>query len=550
MEKRFILFFVLSFIVILLYPYILRNFGLIPKAPIEKILDQAEVEDTGEPVEVKENKDPPKLTFDSPSPVAEELITVETDLYRIVISTRGGTITEWKLNQYFNQTETGDEAISLYTQHMGNTAPLSLKTSNEMMDQRVNDAVYQLEGGNLRLSTNKPTGSITLVLNDATEEIYIAKTMSFSNDGYIIDVGIDARGLKGPYLVYGGTNFGLVNWGGGERGFIGFIGPTTMIAGEIIKNKPDKFEGTLRHDKKASWAALQDKYFIGAMIPAENTTSVSNKEGEKQVMVGLEFPDGGLSKFRFYGGPKEFNRLSDLGVRLDESIDFGWFMFGSWSIVRAIAKPLFQFLRFLYDFTHNYGASIIILTVVVRSLFIPLMHKSYKAMKAMKILQPEMAKLQKKFKDDKERLNKEMMELYKKHGANPLSGCLPMFLQIPVFVALFNVLNTTIELRQAPFCCWIADLSTKDPYYVLPIVMGASMMVQQKLQPTTMDPRQAKIFLFMPAFFTVMFLNFPSGLVLYWLTNNLLTILQQYITINYIDKKTETPPEIEKKSKK
>jgi YidC/Oxa1 family membrane protein insertase len=145
-----------------------------------------------------------------------------------------------------------------------------------------------------------------------------------------------------------------------------------------------------------------------------------------------------------------------------------------------------------------------------------------------------MAALQKKHKNDKERLNRELMDLYKKHGANPLGGCLPLLLQLPVFIALFNVLNTTIELRQAPFL-WVADLASKDPYYVLPIIMGATMLVQQKIQPMAMDPRQAKIFMFLPIIFTILFLNFPGGLVLYWLTNNLLTILQQYITMKYID---------------
>jgi len=180
-----------------------------------------------------------------------------------------------------------------------------------------------------------------------------------------------------------------------------------------------------------------------------------------------------------------------------------------------------------------------LLTVGVRGIFIPLSHKSYRSMKDMQSLQPQLQILQKKHKDDKQRLQREMMELYQKHKVNPLGGCLPMLLQVPVFVALFNVLYTTIEIRQAPFMFWIQDLSDKDPYYLLPILMGLTMFIQQKIQPTTMDPIQAKLFLMMPVFMTFLFLNFSSGLVLYMLTNNVLTISQQYFTMKYLEKPYE-----------
>jgi YidC/Oxa1 family membrane protein insertase len=192
------------------------------------------------------------------------------------------------------------------------------------------------------------------------------------------------------------------------------------------------------------------------------------------------------------------------------------------------------FLKYINKGTHNFGLAIIVLTIVIKILFFPLTHTSYKSMKDMQKVQPLMLKLKKKYKDDKEKLNKEIMALYRSHKVNPLGGCLPMILQIPVFFALYKALLGSIELRHAPFIFWINDLSAKDPYYITPIIMGASMFIQQKMTPTVGDPTQAKIMLLMPIVFTIMFLNFPSGLVIYWLVNNVLSIGQQF----YINKYT------------
>ncbi|MDC4224556.1 MAG: membrane protein insertase YidC [Candidatus Manganitrophus sp.] len=214
---------------------------------------------------------------------------------------------------------------------------------------------------------------------------------------------------------------------------------------------------------------------------------------------------------------------------MQESIDFGWFIMGSWLPVRLVAKPIYFILRFFYQFTHNYGVAIILVTVLVKVLFFPITRKSLASMKDMAAIQPKVAALRKKYAGDREKMNRELMNLYKEHQINPFGGCLPMLAQIPVFIALFNVLYTTIDLRQAPFMFWIQDLSDKDPYYVLPMIMGISMFFQQWTQPTTMDPTQAKVMLFLPVIYTFFFLNFPSGLVLYWLVNNILTIGQQYL---------------------
>lgn len=214
--------------------------------------------------------------------------------------------------------------------------------------------------------------------------------------------------------------------------------------------------------------------------------------------------------------------LRSYNLDLEHIIDFGFFS--------ILARPLFWILKFFDRFTGNYGWSIILLTIIVRTPFIPLLSKSQKSMRKMQKIQPKLNELREKYKKDPQRLQKETLEMYKKHKVNPVGGCLPMLLQIPVFFALYKVLMVAIELRGAPFMLWITDLSAKDPYYILPIVMGITMVVQQKMTPTSLDPKQNRMMMLMPVVFTFMFLNFASGLVLYWLVNNLLSIIQQFFT--------------------
>jgi YidC/Oxa1 family membrane protein insertase len=224
-------------------------------------------------------------------------------------------------------------------------------------------------------------------------------------------------------------------------------------------------------------------------------------------------------EYRLFFGPKGLDILKAQGQGLEKALALGWFT--------PIAKPLLYVLKYFYKYTHNYGIAIIIITLIIKILFFPLTHKSYKSMKDMQKLQPKMAELKEKHKDDRDTLNRSIMELYRTHKVNPLGGCLPMIVQIPVFFALYKSLMFSIELRHAPFMLWITDLSAKDPYYITPVIMGVTMFIQQKMTPTSMDPMQAKMMLALPVVFTFMFLNFPSGLVLYWLVNNILTIAQQ-----------------------
>jgi YidC/Oxa1 family membrane protein insertase len=230
---------------------------------------------------------------------------------------------------------------------------------------------------------------------------------------------------------------------------------------------------------------------------------------------------------QLYVGPKVQSRLMEAAPGLERTVDYGWLFF--------IAEPLYVCLEFIQGILTNWGWSIIVLTMFIKLLFYPLSNASYKSMARMRKLQPKMATLKERFGDDRQKLNQAMMEMYKKEKINPLGGCLPIVVQIPVFISLYWVLLETVELRQAPFMFWLKDLSTHDPFYVLPVLMGISMFAQQRLSPAPPDPIQAKVMMAMPVIFTFFFLFFPSGLVLYWLCNNLLSITQQYFITRRIE---------------
>jgi len=270
-------------------------------------------------------------------------------------------------------------------------------------------------------------------------------------------------------------------------------------------------------------------YFVSALIPpAEDNSQFYSKVLENDIyLVGFispaaEVPVGQTHTFssRVYIGPKRHDLLGTVAPGLELSVDFGvlWF----------IAKPLFSVLRYIHDVTGNWGWAIILLTVLLKLMFFPLSAAGYRSMANMRKVQPRMLALRDRFADDRTQLNQAMMQLYKDEKINPLGGCLPIIIQIPVFIALYWVLLESVEMRQAPFILWFNDLSTKDPYYVLPLLMGISMWAQQKLNPAPLDPTQAKVMQILPFVFTVFFAFFPSGLVLYWLVNNLLSIAQQW----------------------
>ncbi|MBU1042038.1 MAG: membrane protein insertase YidC [Proteobacteria bacterium] len=294
-------------------------------------------------------------------------------------------------------------------------------------------------------------------------------------------------------------------------------------------------QGISSKDKgNVNWGAIESNYFLMAILPGAPEAQLSGlyKSGVFNMAVSqpASIAAGQTQVFKcsYYVGPADRAILADMPNKLAEAVDFGWF--------HIIAVPLLKLLNWFYKYVHNYGVAIILLTVLIKLIFWPLSQKSYKSMDQMKRLQPMLTKLREKYADDKERLNQEVMQLYKTYKVNPAGGCLPMVVQIPVFFGLYKALLGSIELRHASFIShvpftdlvWLADLSVKDPYYVTPLIMGATMFLQQKMTPTGGDPMQAKIMLFMPVVFTFMFLNFPAGLVVYWLVNNVLSIGQQW----------------------
>jgi YidC/Oxa1 family membrane protein insertase len=287
--------------------------------------------------------------------------------------------------------------------------------------------------------------------------------------------------------------------------------------------------GTIRLDANGGWTGIMNRYFITAIYADQNRDYRYYYKGDGRSYQAGMLDDGlmdgktALFKSNIYIGPKHIETLKEQGVGLERSVDYGWFAF--------ISKPLHNALAWLYKYIPNYGWCIILLLIVIKIIFFYPTQKSYQSMAAMRKLQPEQKRLQERFGDDRQRLGQEMMALYKKNKVNPLGGCLPILIQIPVFFALYKVLLMSIEMRHAPFIGWIEDLSVQDPYFILPLLMGASMYIQQKLNPQPPDPMQAKIMSFLPVLFTVMFLFFPAGLVLYWVVNNVLSIIQQRLVM-------------------
>ncbi|MFO0705333.1 MAG: membrane protein insertase YidC [Nitrospira sp.] len=540
MEKRVVVFLLLSLAIIFGYDYALKELGWLPQ-PVETSQDtsgsssptdpQSISVAQPQPTEVVQTNGelivaPPRESSEHPSSSTEHIVEIHTPLYRAKLSNRGAVLTSWELTQY--RTASGDQnPVQLVRQGSKFLGPLAVTASDSSISKALNDNLYAVTQDVPVLDSSHPIGHVTFRYQDPTGSFHIEKQLTFHADSYLVDVAVTSSGLDGTVQVGLGTNFGIVEWG---EGMIGQIGSASLIDGKVEKDTPDsetERTGTIQ------WLALQDKYFLSVLIPKHASTVSVKKEGDKLVSARVAMPvaaSGSALTLQLYAGPKEYDTLHALQIGLEDTIDFGWFIFGSWGVVKAVAKPLFYVLRFINDYTHNFGVTIVLLTMMLKLLFVPLQYKSYKSMKQMQVIQPKVLAIQEKFKDDRDRLNKELIKLYRDHKVNPVGGCLPMVLQMPVFVALFNILYMTIDLRQAPFMAWITDLSVQDPYYVLPLIMGATMIIQQKITPTTMDPTQAKIMLILPAFMTFLFINFPAGLVLYWLTNNVLTISQQVIT--------------------
>jgi YidC/Oxa1 family membrane protein insertase len=547
MDKRVVIFLVLSLAVILGFDFFLKQMGWLPEpppaqdgaVPAPTSVDQKPAPapvtgkdsgSTGVNVPIQSSHKSNALSSDIPPATTEQTVTIETDLVRVGLSNRGGVIRSWELKRYHTA---GPEKklVQLVYQEGKFRGPLSITVANADIDKTIQEGLYNIEKDFTSLDAAHPVGHVTMQFHDSVTRLVVEKQLTFHHDSYVVDVAVAMEGVTEPYDVGLGTNFGIVEWG---SGFIGVIGSASRVDDKVEKETPEK---ELERKGAVQWVALHDKYFLSVLMPKQGTAALAKNEGDKIVSAGVRMAASEVTSsvaLQLYAGPKEHDTLRSLNVGLEDMIDFGFFIFGSWTVVKSVAKPIFYVLRFIHDYAYNYGVTIILLTMGIKLLFAPLQYKSYKSMKMMRLIQPKIAAVQEKYKGDRDRLNKELMKLYKDQKVNPLGGFLPMILQMPVFVALFNVLYTTIDLRQAPFMLWVTDLSVQDPYYVLPVIMGATMFIQQKITPTTMDPTQAKIMLVLPVGMTFLFVNFPAGLVLYWVTNNTLTIVQQLITDRFM----------------
>jgi YidC/Oxa1 family membrane protein insertase len=381
--------------------------------------------------------------------------------------------------------------------------------------------------------------------------VVVEKKYLFSPETYMIDLNVNVKNGSNQPLKDSLT-LSLYRYNSEKESRYGFEGPSALIDNKLEQVKIKKIKKKNIYPGDIKWVAVQDRYFMSAIVPdtAVKAASMRLYLNDEKILqnefVQSEFVvnsgDQHASKYRLFFGPKSIKILKTVDYDLVKAVNFGMF--------DILAKPCVWIMDFIYDhFIPNYGVAIIILTIFTKILLWPLGNKSYKSMADMKKIQPLMADIKEKYKDDKRKMNEEMMGLYKTYKVNPMGGCLPMVVQIPVFFALYRMLYEAIELRHAPFFWWINDLSAPDrlfrfdfavpfmepPYGipVLTIIMGATMFFQQKMSPPMGDPTQAKMMMMMPIVFTFIFINFSSGLVLYWLVNNVLSMAQQY----YITKK-------------
>jgi len=470
------------------------------------------------------------LSGETPSPLIVKTaataqdVTVETDVYRAEFSAMGGALKKLTLKQYKDQVGPAGKEIILINE--GNQNLFTFST--EYPGFASSPIQYSVSSANLSL-TGAEKKSIDFSLATPAG-VHLIKRYTFNGSGY--GIALDNIIQNRSASVQAGSLLTLLRNHSvkpkEEAGRFEVFGPAVLSeSGLAFDPIADLAKAEKTYSKSVKWAAFGDKYFLDAVMAKGNSiSSVSMKDTngvlEQRISsanISLNPGTESTISYNLYVGPKDLDILKAQGERLEEVIDLGWFA--------IIAKPLLHSIKLFYGYLHNYGLAIILITVILKILFFPLTHKSYKSMKEMQKLQPKMQELKEKFKDDRDGLNRSVMELYKTHKVNPLGGCLPMVVQIPVFFGLYKALMFSVELRHAPFYFWLQDLSAKDPYYVTPIIMGVTMFIQQKMTPTNMDPMQAKMMLALPVVFTAMFLNFPSGLVLYWLVNNILTIAQQ-----------------------
>ena len=523
-----------------------KDYGPKPLPPAPS----AAVSEDGTPVPVLEEDVPALPTIsgqDLPSATdmttataapAYKKIRVRTDVLDLDINLRGGGIRRLALIDYPVSLTEKDTPFPLMEFQPPNVflAQSGLRGKSTTVDGNAPDhhAEFTAAQSEYTLADGSDTLKVTLHWR-SDDGVQVAKVYTFHRDSYTIDVHYEVKnGTSEPWnaRMYGQFQRSEVEPTGG-------LFRTYTYTGGVISgpDKPyDKIDFSdmrdvdLKRSQTGGWIAMIQHYFTGAWVPSPEgrnyyySKAVANDRFVLGVMTPpLSVAPGGTGSVQLtlYAGPKVQERLKAVAPNLERTVDYGWL----W----LIAEPIFWMLNWIHGVIGNWGFSIIALTMLIKLAFFHLSATSYKSMARMRKLQPRVMDLRDRFSGDKAKLNQAMMELYKKEKINPLGGCLPILVQIPVFISLYWVLLESVALRQAPFILWIHDLSVHDPFFVLPVLMGITMLAQQRLNPAPPDPMQARIMMALPFVFTFLFLFFPSGLVLYWFTNNLLSIIQQWV---------------------
>jgi YidC/Oxa1 family membrane protein insertase len=494
-------------------------------------------------------KTQPPLKENASKPIKpSRTITVNLPLYTVKISEKGAVFKSFVLKKYRKTIDPDSPLFDMINPDLSQGTVRIGFAGNSL--KGIDDAMFSvnLEKDSVDIKNEAKEISFSWT---SPKGVVVEKTYSFSPETYLISLDVTIKNGS-DQTIKDNLALSLLKTTPESVSRYGFEGPSALINNKLEQIKIKKIKKKDVYPGKLTWIAVQDRYFMSAIMPDEAVDATMKlgmiddkilKNTYVQPEQVIQPDDQHVFKYKLFFGPKSMTVLKSVDYDLIKAVHFGMF--------DILAKPCVWIMNFIYDFIPNYGVAIIILTILSKILLWPLGNKSYKSMAAMKKIQPLMAEIKEKYKDDKKKMNEEMMGLYKTYKVNPLGGCLPMVVQIPVFFALYRMLYEAIELRHAPFFGWITDLSAPDrlfrfdfhvpfmqpPYGipVLTIIMGVTMFIQQKMSPPAGDPTQAKMMMMMPIVFTVIFINFSSGLVLYWLVNNVISVAQQY----YITKKNE-----------
>ncbi len=549
-NQRLFLYLGLGFISLLLYQAWIVDYGPRPEpAPTSVegqpaatgVASEASAEDIPAlPTEGSEIGVVPAAPNNTEVVSAGQRITVDTYVFLATIDTLGGSIVGITLDQYpvsINEQDTPFTLLSDEPAHF--LIAQSGLQGVEGIEAPTHKSVFRAEKENYTLADGGTTLIVPLVWESGG--VKVTKQYHFTAGSY--EIGVDFIIENNSGKPWSGIQYHQL-----QRKAVTSDETSQLVrtyTGAVISTEEERYQkvdfGDIEDDNLSitttgGWVAMIQHYFGAAWVPEateKSTFYTIYLRSVNRYIVGMKSPlksvaDGATGTLTATGyiGPKIQDRMKEVAPHLELTVDFGW--------LTILAQPLFWLLKNIHAMLGNWGWAIVVLTFLIKLFFYPLSQASYKSMARMKKLQPKLASLKERYGDDRAKMGQATMELYKKEKVNPLGGCLPMIVQIPVFIALYWMLLESVELRQAPWALWIKDLSIKDPIFVLPVLMGVTMFIQQKLNPAPVDPIQAKVFMFLPLVFTVFFAFFPAGLVLYWIVNNTLSIAQQYYITRYV----------------